>query len=64
MSNGLGHAFKFLSHGLVHKEETGMGATTLELKANRNSIIVEPIKIKASSKPFIIVNLLIKLCFI
>lgn len=39
-----------LPNGLVHKEETGMGATTLELLASRNSIIVEPIKITASSK--------------
>lgn len=36
--------------GIVFKDETGMGATTLELKAKRNSIIVEPIKITASSK--------------
>jgi hypothetical protein len=48
----LSYAFKFLPHGLVHKEETGMGATTLELKSRRNSIIVEPIKITASSKAF------------
>jgi Fe-S cluster assembly iron-binding protein IscA len=48
----LSRVFKFLPNGLVHKEETGMGATTLELKAKRNSIIVEPIKITASSKAF------------
>lgn len=39
-----------LPHGLVSKEETGMGATSLELNTPRNSIIVEPIKITASSK--------------
>lgn len=39
-----------LPHGIVAKEETGMGATTLEILAKRNSIIVEPIKITASSK--------------
>ena len=39
-----------LPHGLVHKDETGMGATSLELRTPRNSIIVEPIKITASSK--------------
>lgn len=39
-----------LPSGLVYKEETGMGATTLELTTPRNSIIVEPIKITASSK--------------
>jgi hypothetical protein len=38
--------------GIVHKEETGMGATSMELKAQRNSIIVEPIKVTASSKAF------------
>jgi hypothetical protein len=36
--------------GFLYKDETGMGATTLELGCNRNSIIVEPIKITASSK--------------
>jgi len=39
-----------LPNGLIHKDETGMGATTLELETLRNSIIVEPIKITASSK--------------
>ena len=39
-----------LPYGLVSKEETGMGATSLELQTPRNSIIVEPIKITASSK--------------
>lgn len=48
----LSNAFKFLPNGLVYKEETGMGATTLELLAKRNSIIVEPIKITASSKAY------------
>lgn len=38
--------------GIIYKDETGMGATTLELLANRNSIIVEPTKITASSKAF------------
>jgi hypothetical protein len=39
-----------LPSGIVYKDETGMGATTLELKTPRHSIIVEPIKITASSK--------------
>lgn len=39
-----------LPPGLIYKEETGMGATYLELTCPRNSIIVEPIKITASSK--------------
>lgn len=46
----LSQLFEFLPFGLVYKEETGMGATTLELKSPRNSIIIEPIRITASSK--------------
>ncbi|MBS1640669.1 MAG: hypothetical protein JSR12_11500 [Bacteroidetes bacterium] len=46
----LGDVFSVLPQGIIYKEETGMGATTLELLAPRNSIIVEPIKITASSK--------------
>ena len=50
--NHLSDALSFLPSGFVYKEETGMGATTLEIFAERNSIIVEPIKITASSKAF------------
>lgn len=46
----LGDVFNFLPSGLVYKDETAMGATHLELYSERNSIIVEPIKITASSK--------------
>lgn len=46
----LSQVLEFLPAGFVYKEETGIGATTLELKSERNSIIVEPIKITASSK--------------
>lgn len=46
----ISQVLKALPNGLVYKAETGMGATTLELRANRNSIIVEPIRITASSK--------------
>ena len=46
----LGHVFEFLPSGLIVKGETGLGATTLELRSNRNSIVIEPIKITASSK--------------
>lgn len=49
----LSDVFNFLPNGLIHKHETGMGATTLEILAERNSIIVEPLKITASSKAFI-----------
>lgn len=39
-----------LPSGIIHKGKTGIGATTLETNARRNSIIVEPLKIIASSK--------------
>ena len=48
----LGDVLKALPHGIIYKGETGMGATTLELETPRNSIIVEPIKITASSKAY------------
>lgn len=51
-STKLSDVLEFLPAGFVYKEETGMGATTLEINAERNSIIVEPIKITASSKAF------------
>ena len=46
----LSDVFYEMPYGLVYKDETGMGATHLELITERNSIIVEPIKITASSK--------------
>lgn len=46
----LSDVFDFTPAGFLYKDETGMGATTLELQAKRHSIIVEPIKITASSK--------------
>jgi hypothetical protein len=46
----LGDVFDSLPCGIINKSETGMGATTLELESPRNSIIVEPTKITASSK--------------
>jgi hypothetical protein len=48
----LSEVLNLLPPGLIQKDETGMGATTLELLAPRNSIIVEPIKITASSKAY------------
>lgn len=51
-STYLSEALNETPHGFLYKDETGMGATTLELMANRNSIIVEPIKITASSKAY------------
>lgn len=41
-----------LPHGIFNKSKTGLGATTLELKSERNSIIVEPLRITASSKAY------------
>lgn len=40
----LGVVFKALPYGMINKTETGIGATTLEIKAERNSIIVFPTK--------------------
>ena len=48
----LADIFQETPAGFFYKDETGMGATTLELNAKRNSIIVEPIKITASSKAY------------
>lgn len=40
----------FLPAGIIDKGKTGFGATTFELNSERNSIIVEPLKVTASSK--------------
>jgi hypothetical protein len=48
----LSDVFSFLPHGVVNKTETGIGATTLEINAKRNSIIVVPTKVTASTKAF------------
>ena len=42
--------FDRMPYGLIKKNRTGIGATTLELMADRNSIIVVPTKALASSK--------------
>lgn len=39
-----------MPHGIVNKQIPGVGATTLEINANRNSIIVLPTKALAFSK--------------
>lgn len=41
-----------LPAGIINKSETGIGATTVELNAPRNSIIVEPLKVTASAKAY------------
>ncbi|MFA6706194.1 MAG: DEAD/DEAH box helicase family protein, partial [Bacteroidales bacterium] len=46
----LSNHFKQLPYGLIDKSITGLGATTLEMNANRNSIIVTPTKNLAYSK--------------
>jgi len=46
----LSDVFNRIPYGYIIKSETGMGATTLELRAKRNSIIVEPLRVTASSK--------------
>jgi hypothetical protein len=46
----LSDIFLKMPYGIVDKQITGIGATTLELNAKRNSIIVEPLKAIAYSK--------------
>lgn len=46
----LGDFFDCLPYGIINKKITGIGATTLELKSNRNSIIVLPTKALAYNK--------------
>ena len=46
----LSNHFNQLPYGLIDKSITGLGATTLEMKAKRNSIIVTPTKNLAYSK--------------
>ena len=46
----LGDFFNCLPYGIINKKITGIGATTLELKSNRNSIIVLPTKALAYNK--------------
>lgn len=45
LKNGtwLGDSFNFLPYGIIDKRETGIGATTLEIKSLRHSIIIEPL---------------------
>jgi hypothetical protein len=52
LENGswLGDSFNYLPPGIIDKRETGIGATTLELECNRNSIIVLPTRYTAKSK--------------
>ena len=40
----LSEVLKHVPNGIVIKDETGMGATTLEITARRPSIIVEPLR--------------------
>src|SRR5690554_5327298 len=46
----LGDYFDFFPYGIIDKKTTGIGATTLEMNAKRNSIIVTPTKILAYLK--------------
>lgn len=52
LKNGtkLSDAFTELPYGIVDKTETGIGGTTCELEANRNSIIVFPFNQLADNK--------------
>lgn len=46
----LGNFFDRLPYGIINKKITGIGATTLELKSERNSILVLPTKALAYGK--------------
>lgn len=46
----LSDSFDLLPQGIIDKTETGIGGTSLELDANRNSIIVQPYVNTAKSK--------------
>jgi len=46
----LGHIFETSPYGLIKKNRTGVGATTLELESPRNSIVVVPTKALAITK--------------
>lgn len=46
----LGDVFATLPYGIIKKNRTGIGATTLELRSNRNSIIVVPTRALAYEK--------------
>lgn len=46
----LSEVMKELPHGIINKNYTGIGGTTLELDCNRNSIVVEPLKETAWTK--------------
>lgn len=46
----MGSIFESLPYGIVKKNRTGLGATTLELKAQRHSIIVVPTRALAYEK--------------
>jgi hypothetical protein len=52
LENGswLGDSFNYLPPGIIDKRETGIGATTLEIKSKRHSIIIEPLKSTVSLK--------------
>lgn len=50
MGTKLSDVLDLLPYGRINKTETGIGATTCELLAKRNSIIVQPLKITAKEK--------------
>ncbi len=52
LKNGskLSDVIDFLPNGIINKGVTGIGATTLEIKCLRHSIIVQPLKVTAQSK--------------
>lgn len=52
LKNGtyLNEVIDFLPNGIINKGVTGIGATTLEIKCSRHSIIIQPLKATAELK--------------
>lgn len=52
LKNGtwLGEVIDFLPNGIINKGVTGIGATTMELNCDRNSIVIQPLKITVEQK--------------
>ena len=52
LKNGawLSTVLSYLPNGIINKGVTGIGATTMELNCDRNSIVIQPLKITVDQK--------------
>ena len=52
LKNGawLSNVLSYLPNGIINKGVTGIGATTMELNCDRNSIVIQPLKITVDQK--------------